>query len=385
MVAHESHWEALTGDLAALQRRLAEQPSFLSEQPTIRVGDKIWGDEHIFYAARGGHRDVLQWLRAQGRPWHMRTCDGAVASGDLDLLCWLRTCAEPAPWGPETFDTAVYYGCWDILKWLRAEHCPWNVDACATAAQNNNFDVLQWLRQEGCPWDETTSSGAAYGGHFDLLKWVCSNGCPLDELICAEAAVPGRLDMLQWLRQQGCPWQEHTCDNAAANGHLDLLKWLKQQGCPWHARTCHWAALEGHLDVLQWAITEGCPWDINTCFRAAQGGHIQVLQWLRPHIRMIDHIDMLCLAAAKHCQWVTLQWLLMEIGPSDAFPDCIDSNSIQDSQLGCYTPRQWLATHHKVVWVGDVQHWLRAVAEVSSNVLQATLCPDLVGLVQTYC
>ncbi len=47
--------------------------------------------------SRGGHLEMLQWLRSQGCPWDKRTCAHAAAGGGhLEVLQWLRS--EGYPW-----------------------------------------------------------------------------------------------------------------------------------------------------------------------------------------------------------------------------------------------------------------------------------------------
>ena len=101
------------------------------------------------YSAKGGHLAVLQWARAQGRPWDAYTCAHAARGGHLE-----------------------------VLQWARANGCPWNEQTCAWAARNGHLEVLQWARAHGCPWNELTCARAAEGGHHEVLQWAQANGCP---------------------------------------------------------------------------------------------------------------------------------------------------------------------------------------------------------------
>ena len=126
----------------------------------------------------------------------------------------------------------------DTLQWLRASGFEWDCRTCSFAAEGGHLDVLKWLRANGCPWDEDTCSYAALGGHLDVLKWLRANGCPWDEGTCSYAAIRGPLDVLKWARANGCPWNEDTCSCAAGGGHLDVLKWARANGCEWDVLTC---------------------------------------------------------------------------------------------------------------------------------------------------
>lgn len=97
-------------------------------------GQEAWGSaERTCYilATRGGHINVLNWLRQQQPPCHMDPyfCREAAKYGQLEVLRWLRQQEPP---------------------------CPWNAEACDLAACNGHIDVLRWLRQQEppCPWDE---------------------------------------------------------------------------------------------------------------------------------------------------------------------------------------------------------------------------------------
>jgi hypothetical protein len=100
-------------------------------------------------AARGGHLEKLQALRADGWPWDKYTCVHAVFGGQLE-----------------------------VLQWLRANGCPWDHQTCWRAAAGGHLEVLQWARANGCPWDGHTRRQASAKGHHELLKWAIANGCP---------------------------------------------------------------------------------------------------------------------------------------------------------------------------------------------------------------
>ena len=77
-----------------------------------------------YWAARYGHRELVQWLCGEGGfamdKWVM--C-GAAGSGDLELV-----------------------------QWLRAEGCPWDDFTSFSAVENGQVEVLRWTRENGCPW-----------------------------------------------------------------------------------------------------------------------------------------------------------------------------------------------------------------------------------------
>ena len=98
----------------------------------------------------------------------------------------------------------------EVLQWVRAQGCPWDEGTCCEASKGGHLEVLQWAREQGCPWDEDTCWGAFEGGHLEVLQWAQEQGCPWDwgRLVSAcawQKAVPTVLEVLQWARVHGCP------------------------------------------------------------------------------------------------------------------------------------------------------------------------------------
>merc|ERR1711957_97881 len=42
----------------------------------------------------------------------------------------------------------------EVLKWLREEGCPWDEVTCYVAAANNELGVLRWALENECPYRE---------------------------------------------------------------------------------------------------------------------------------------------------------------------------------------------------------------------------------------
>ena len=182
---------------------------------------------------------MLIWARQHGCPWEEPDEYDGIGFESLTPHC----CALAAKGGHL-----------EVLKWLRfgsAEDshdeedgtaCPWNQSTCAYAAAGGHLEVLKWARAHGCDWDSSDVDS------------------PYD--CAALAAQGGHLEMLTWLfePEHGFDWDdEWTCASAAEGGQLEVLKWLRAHGCEWDARTVEEATAAGHDDVLQWALANGCP------------------------------------------------------------------------------------------------------------------------------
>ena len=52
----------------------------------LRADDTPWDAGTCSGAARGGHLEMLQWVRTNGWPWDKVTCRAAAAAGHLEVL-----------------------------------------------------------------------------------------------------------------------------------------------------------------------------------------------------------------------------------------------------------------------------------------------------------
>jgi len=257
---------------------------------------------YCYYAAKGGHIHVLEWLRDfekedYVRNWNEECCEVAAKNGHLHVLKWLRdpeTGGGVCPWNETCCSFAVINGHFNVLKWLRDPNtgggvCPWNEWCCYSAIKNNRLDMLKWLRDpntgEGiCPWSLICFVEAIENGHIDIIEYMrdpnTGGVCPWDELCCAYAAQNGHLHILKWLRDPDtgggvCPWDGRCCVGASLNDHLNVLKWLRDPNtgggvCPWNWRCCYSAIKNNRLDMLKWLrdpnTGEGvCLWNEECC------------------------------------------------------------------------------------------------------------------------
>jgi hypothetical protein len=42
----------------------------------------------------------------------------------------------------------------EVLKWVRENDFWWSEWTCACAAEGGHLEVLKWARENDCPWDE---------------------------------------------------------------------------------------------------------------------------------------------------------------------------------------------------------------------------------------
>ncbi len=100
-----------------------------------------------------------QWRALLGRHDPASTCyiTKLVFEGHLNIVQWAAKSLECPPrnwiWN-NTCAGAAKGGHLEILQWLKSQGCPWNNETCADAAEGGHLELLQWARSQGCPWDE---------------------------------------------------------------------------------------------------------------------------------------------------------------------------------------------------------------------------------------
>ena len=98
---------------------------------------------------------LLKWGIAAGAVFKVdrNTLSAAVAAGNVEVLEHLKTEHGAVFDRAEFCTTAARYGHLNVLQWLRANCCTWNYMTCAFAAIGEHLEVLQWCRDEGCDCD----------------------------------------------------------------------------------------------------------------------------------------------------------------------------------------------------------------------------------------
>ena len=132
--------------------------------------------ERVFWAARGGSIEVLEYLMEWGYEFG-NACTGAAREGHLEALKWARDQDPPCPWNEDTCPYAAYGGHMEVLKWARSEDppVPWDGRTCKAAVDGGNLDVLKWLRAQNppCPWNRRNCEEAASReGHQHVIDWI---------------------------------------------------------------------------------------------------------------------------------------------------------------------------------------------------------------------
>ena len=163
---------------------------------------------------------TIKWLRSKGKVFGQYCVADAAGRGHLEAIKEMRRSkargtgeSARARWSEAAVEQAAKGGHLEVVQWLRQNGCPWNSTTCYLAAKGGHLDVFKWLRDQDppCPWNEGTCTDAAWGGHRNVLEWLRDQDppCPLDIGECAGAAwelisdgMTGRGDdILQWIEE----------------------------------------------------------------------------------------------------------------------------------------------------------------------------------------
>ncbi len=291
-----------------------------------RVGNLQWLQQHgvvlgdvgdpeglLVEAAEGGHLGAVRYLHeecgiaVQGDPGDRRLVSGAVNSGNVELVAWLR--ANGVPLGPEAIQLACGRGDLAMLRWLLQEaNCPtkgltvermvgsWAVRGGKDGSSGGSqlLEAVQLLLHAGCRMgagEEALASAAIRGDlatcrylledkRVRLGPWVpffaARGGCEaVLEYFAAAAGCKG------WCRKGRDPYLA-----AGRAGDLATLRCLRRLGAPLRKGLLNEAAAECPLSVLQLLVEwGGAPGraEVGRVLAAARekGAVREVVAWLR--------------------------------------------------------------------------------------------------------
>lgn len=130
-------------------------------------------------AAEMGRLDIIEWLVEEEEKKYdcnelernESVCGHAAKGGHLEILMWLRT--KGAICNEKTFNLAAEGGHWDVLLWLREIGCPWDDEVCECAAWRGHWAL-------GC-----FKVGLWGGSSIELLIWLHKQDCEIcDDALC---------------------------------------------------------------------------------------------------------------------------------------------------------------------------------------------------------
>jgi hypothetical protein len=250
------------GGRSAGRQRIQEHAGQYADTATLHklYEMKLPMTEHVVTGAlRSKDLPKVIWLCEDVGCTLPPSCTGAAAeAGSVELLQWLKQ------QGCEFDEHASYKASRTphnipVLQFLSAEGCPWHKDVCCNSAEAGDLEQLQWLHQHGAALSNETAGSAACNGGIHLMEWLVQQpGVQLEPELMQYAAAYGHLELCKWLHAAGCPCEEVACEMAAKNSKLSTLRYLHESVCPAGADTWRSALLyapDSNTEVLQY-LTE---------------------------------------------------------------------------------------------------------------------------------
>ncbi|KYK55103.1 hypothetical protein DCS_07065 [Drechmeria coniospora] len=238
---HELEWTVLTGNSAAVCKKLSQSPPNFHDVSALFVKLVI----------RFGLIQVLEYMEAN-RPELFKAFDGTTLP------------TNASAYYPRT-DVLDY---WRQSRWFRDKHT-YDAEAMDGASKNGHVPVLDWWwRRSGLPlrYTEAALEQASGKGHLLVLEWW-RDAAAQDETVVLR---PGR--SLWWATQ---------------HGHDDVLRWWDASGVP----VAHGDAVAkvasrwGHVHVLEtWRRLKGdnkLVFDAEVLISSTMHQHVDVLEWWR--------------------------------------------------------------------------------------------------------
>jgi hypothetical protein len=275
------------------------------------------------YAARGGHRHVIEWARRRGMGWDCSTVAAAARHGHFELLKWLK--GAKCPWSLFTSKKAALSGHLGAFSWSWSLNGSREVsEHCVAAASRGHIEILDHILCTNPDYPVqieyqvviSAIQSRRYSESLATIEWLTSRGFPTNspEYI-RKAAEVGRYDLFMWFVNRRCIIHDNTAFFAAKAGCLEILKWI--HNAPAFQTQFHsdvfLAAVktnDSRLELAQWLFGANCPWDEKTWITAVRHGDIDLIEWLYRNFprNLIDRND--TISAGIHSKSLTILQLL---------------------------------------------------------------------------
>jgi len=165
------------------------------------------------YSALGNQLNVIFWMLENYHSETLENADsmifGAVRGGHIEMLEWIKANMSPKIWKHE-----------------RQKRFRCGIVA-ARNARNEQLHVLQWLQKNRYKFNHRAYiQAAACSGSLEVLQYLrnLKRPCPWSFQVCNIAVKQGNLEMLQWAISNGCPYQKkHLWHVAASKTYLNEL------------------------------------------------------------------------------------------------------------------------------------------------------------------
>lgn len=131
-------------------------------------------DDKIIYmkAAVNGNFEALDWLKENEFDYSKKIILRIARKGDFDIVKFLVE-KHKCPIHPKSCDQAIASGNLELTKWLIEKDCYPTHDAYGLAVINNNLHMLKWLKENGY---QTNSNYLPFSSNIKIVEWIEENG-----------------------------------------------------------------------------------------------------------------------------------------------------------------------------------------------------------------
>lgn len=237
---------AKKGNLAMLQLLLR-----IENPPNLKSNI----DELICGAARGGHKNILEWISNKYK-LTSSAAEYAAKGNYFELLKWLyhknvvltnavnsnaiktaNTTMIKWVFDRNSDDSdysyyAVKSNTMELIEWLHEKYPSIISEICNNAIEFGNLEMLKWGLQHNYKINYESLLGYVQGGHIKILEWLIKNGHIRykNDSLTVYAAFHNKFDTLKWAYENGFPLTSEVTERAADNGNIEMLKWCKDRG-----------------------------------------------------------------------------------------------------------------------------------------------------------
>eukprot|EP00953_Heterococcus_sp_UTEX-ZZ885_P041757 21281-Heterococcus_DN1.PRE.3 len=213
--------------------RLTLRRAVFASAPRVKLAHELGlrfnldGRDLQIYTGAQACEAALAEAHRLGMALTAHTLNGAAFSGELSKIIWLHLehkCALHRESGAH----GARGGHIEVLRWLKKKGAVFGNDTMITAAFNGHTKACAHLRAERCAWDTTATYIAAMNEHWETVRWLHEHGCPwISDQICPKAAEQGSIENMSYMLQQEAQVaiaQQHSGSdmNAVRHGLLDL-------------------------------------------------------------------------------------------------------------------------------------------------------------------
>lgn len=219
-------------------------------------------------AAARGHTEMLDWMYAHRRDprasctW--AASESAAKGGHVDVLRWIRLHC-PEQWSFHVLEQAALHDQQCVLDWIYDERIRSPVSAVmASVARHNKFAALAWLHDK-YPRDQLllwTLKRMAATAQLDVVSRIVAafpdryadHGVVIG-VLCGDLGLVQTLARRQ--RRHAKKELKYAMCMAARFGALGILQWLRAfAGCSVPSKALWQATRCGHSDVVAWIVEQ---------------------------------------------------------------------------------------------------------------------------------